>query len=397
MKNIVLLILIICFINVLIPINVYSHKNTTQPDLASESAIVIDEKSGDILFEKNSKQEMYPASLTKIATAIYAIENGDLEELVTVSENARNTEGSRVYLEEGEQVPLKKLIQGLMINSGNDAGVAIAEHLSGSVENFASDLNKYLKETVGVDHTNFENPHGLFDSKHVTTAKDIAEITKYAMKNKLFKDINQMEEMEWIGESWETTIHNHHKLMGEIPYDGITGGKTGYVRQSGFTLATTAKREYLSVIVVTLNAQLQEDAYTDTINLLDYAFDNYQTAFISAGTHYNVGEDVYKVPDDLYYTHKVDNEVNEQIEEDGILEATDEGTDQVIKSFQLEMVENDDKSVATSAASTDDMERQKVSFFQHYLAEIVLVILLSVGCVGIYYRKNIVNLLTNFR
>ncbi|GAB3797637.1 hypothetical protein GCM10028868_19200 [Virgibacillus kimchii] len=148
--------------------------------------------------------------MTKIATAIFAIENGDLDDLVTVSSYARNTEGSSVYLEEGETVPLKKLIQGLMINSGNDAGVAIAEHMSGSVEQFSSDLNEYLQENVGVQHTNFENPHGLFDPNHVTTAEDLANITLYAMGNELFREINNTKELNWEGESWDTTLYNHH-------------------------------------------------------------------------------------------------------------------------------------------------------------------------------------------
>src|SRR5690625_5694469 len=113
---------------------------------------------------------MYPASLTKIASAIYAIDKGNIEELVTVSQKARDTGGSKVYLEEGEQVTLKKLIQGLLINSGNDAGVAIAEHLSGSVEQLSADINKYFKNVIGIKDTHFKNPHGLFNPKHVTTA-----------------------------------------------------------------------------------------------------------------------------------------------------------------------------------------------------------------------------------
>src|SRR5699024_3158459 len=117
------------------------------------------------------------------------IEKGGIDETVTVSKKARNTEGAKVFLEDGEQVSLKKLIQGLLINSGNDAGVAIAEHLSGSVEQFSSDINEYLSNIIGLKDTNFENPHGLFNPNHVTTAADLANITQYAMNNHLFREI----------------------------------------------------------------------------------------------------------------------------------------------------------------------------------------------------------------
>ncbi|WP_269150608.1 D-alanyl-D-alanine carboxypeptidase family protein [Bacillus licheniformis] len=117
-----------------------------KPEIKSVSAILIDGKSGQVLYEKNSRKKMYPASITKIATEIYAIENGNLEDRVKVSKNAAQTEGSSVYLEEGESVPLKRLLQGLLMNSGNDAGTAIAEHLSGSVKQFADDLNAFIAE-----------------------------------------------------------------------------------------------------------------------------------------------------------------------------------------------------------------------------------------------------------
>lgn len=155
--------------------------------LESEAAIMIDSKTGAVLYEKNANKQMYPASLTKIATAIYAIEIGELDDVVTVSEKARSIEGTGVYLEEGEQVTLKKLLQGLLINSGNDAGIAIAEHLSGSVQQFSSDINIYLKIVIGVNNINFENPHGLFGPEHVTTPEDLAKITQYAIRNETFR------------------------------------------------------------------------------------------------------------------------------------------------------------------------------------------------------------------
>ncbi|MEM5595191.1 serine hydrolase [Niallia circulans] len=185
---------------------------------------------------------MYPASLTKIATAIYAIENGKLDDIVTVSENAYSTEGTKVYLEKGEQVTLRHLLDGMLINSGNDAAIAIAEYLDGTVSDFETSINKYLKEKVNVHSTHFKNPNGLFDKDHYTTANDLALITQYAMKNETFREIFGTDELKWDGLSWDTTLVSHHQMVnGSRPYDKVTGGKTGYVDESKQTLATTAE------------------------------------------------------------------------------------------------------------------------------------------------------------
>ncbi|MDF1511039.1 D-alanyl-D-alanine carboxypeptidase [Robertmurraya sp. DFI.2.37] len=228
-----------------------AEKPNEGPKIISEAAILIEESSGRVLYEKNAERLMYPASLTKVATAIYAIEKGNLEDLVTVSERARQVDGTRVYLEVGEKVSLRKLIQGLLINSGNDAGVAIAEYLDGSEEEFAASINDYL-QGIGLNRTHFVNPHGLFNPDHTTTARDLAVITQYSMKNADFREIFGTKELKWDGEVWDTTIYNHHKLMRERPYEGITGGKTGFVDESKHTLITTAKRDNMSVIAVVL-------------------------------------------------------------------------------------------------------------------------------------------------
>lgn len=168
-KKIVFVLMISLLFNLVFDSKAMATDFSEGPTITSEAAILIEEKTGRILYKKNSDLKMYPASLTKVATAIYAIERGNLEDIVTVSQHARKVDGTRVYLEEGEKVPLKKLIQGLLINSGNDAGVAIAEHLDGSEEEFAINVNSYLKE-IGLQNTNFTNPHGLFNPDHTTTA-----------------------------------------------------------------------------------------------------------------------------------------------------------------------------------------------------------------------------------
>ncbi|WP_255408406.1 D-alanyl-D-alanine carboxypeptidase family protein [Halobacillus sp. Marseille-P3879] len=254
------------------------------PDLLSESAVVIEEQSGLTLYEKNADKEMYPASLTKIATAIYVIENENLDDKVTVSENARSVEGTRVYLEEGEEVSLEKLVQGLLINSGNDAGVAIAEHISGSEKEFAEDLNSFLEEEVGIEDTHFTNPHGLFDEDHVTTAKDLAKLTRYALKDPVFDEYFGTEELDWKGDAWETTLRSHHKLLIDQNETSVTGGKTGYVDKSGNTLATSAEKDGLEVIVITLKSESQDIAYRETRELLDYTFKTYHSTERSSET-----------------------------------------------------------------------------------------------------------------
>ena len=177
----------ILFIFALLPGTVTVYAEKADLKLFSEAAILVDTDTGAVLYEKNSQQKMYPASLTKIATAIYAIEKGNLEDMVTASWNAVTEEGSRVYLMKDETMPLNQLIQGMMVNSGNDASTAIAEHLHGSEEEFSKKINKYLRNQIGVQNTHFVNAHGLFDENHYTTAADLAAITNYAMKNPVFR------------------------------------------------------------------------------------------------------------------------------------------------------------------------------------------------------------------
>ncbi|WP_407272979.1 D-alanyl-D-alanine carboxypeptidase family protein [Radiobacillus sp. PE A8.2] len=380
MKKVILFITTIVSLNTLFMSISFAESGTAQPTLVSQAAIMIDSKTGKVLYEKRANEQMYPASLTKIATAIYAIETGNLDDIVTVSEKARNIEGTKVYLEEGEKVTLKKLLQGLLINSGNDTGIAIAEHLSRSVEQFSSDINKYLKNVIGVQNTHFENPHGLFDPNHVTTAKDLARITQYAIKNDTFRQIFSTKKLEWNGESWDTTLYTHHKLMRQIPYEGITGGKTGFVNQSGFTLATTAKRENLSLIVITLNSYMQSAAYNDTIKLLDYGFENFETSSISKGTTFTLNKQEYIAPKRMFYTHSLNEKVSKKVNDNGSLEIINEDGN-IISSHPLNKVETEDnageekKINNTTTITTKDIKVNSV--FEVHLLEFVFVLFIT--------------------
>ncbi|WP_343798967.1 D-alanyl-D-alanine carboxypeptidase family protein [Bacillus carboniphilus] len=382
------MILIIFLIFTIYTTQVSAEETVIPPSIISEAAIIFEADSGQILYEKNANVEMYPASITKIATALYAIKHGQLDDIVTVSTNARYTDGTRVYLEEGEQVSLKKLLQGLLINSGNDAGVAIAEHLSGTVEQFADDLNQYLEDEVGVAQTHFENPHGLFHPDHVTTAKDMAVITQYAMKNETFREIFSTKQMEWDGESWDTTLYNHHRMLrGEIPYEGITGGKNGFVSQSGFTLVTTAKSKDLNLIVVTLKASYEQEAYSDTVELLDFAFTNFITESIEKETYFSLDDSEFVTVKDLSYTHQLSDTVTPEIQKNGTLNITNQNGN-VVTSFQLkDITPANEKNRDSSFSVQKDIQVNRSSstlLWNTILIVIGIVIILS----SMKYRQN---------
>ncbi|PGT85341.1 D-alanyl-D-alanine carboxypeptidase family protein [Bacillus sp. AFS040349] len=352
---------------IFIPNSISALENQDLP-LYSESVILLDAQSGQTIYEKNSQVQVPPASITKIATAIYAIEKGHLEDIVTVSENARNVDGTRVYLEVDEQVPLIKLIQGLVINSGNDAGVAIAEHLSGTIDEFIIDFNSYLKEEIGVQHTIFKNPHGLYDPEHMTTAEDMAKITRYAMKNETFMEIFQTSELAWDGQTWDTTIVNHHEMVRDKEYEGISGGKNGFVQESGFTLVTTANREKISLIAVTLNAMSDNQAYEDTKTLLDYGFQNFETELVMANEHFKDNLDNrYVLNQDEYITKHIGEIVTKEVSAAGELEMSgDNGRS--IKKITLTKIQSEqpNKKMESKVVVADEV-KEKESGNKHLL------------------------------
>jgi serine-type D-Ala-D-Ala carboxypeptidase (penicillin-binding protein 5/6) len=288
------------------------------PDIKSESAVMIDAKTGEILYQKNSTDQMYPASITKIVTGILAIESGKLEDSVIVSGEAAKADGTRVYLLEGEQVPLKKLVQGLLINSGNDAAIAIAEYMAGDVASFADQMNEFAKK-VGADNTHFVNPNGLFDVEHYTTAEDMAKITQYAMENDVFREIVSTKELPWVGEGWETTLRNHHQLLWDYP--GTTGVKNGYVSESKHTLVTSASRDNLDVIIVTLKAPSSRAAYWDTMTIGDYGFSNFERQTLSAGTEIQADNgETYPLKEDLSVTMPIGEKPIQDVTSEGELQ-----------------------------------------------------------------------------
>lgn len=225
--------------------------STTEMQLSAKSAALYEPKSGSFIYEKNANARMPMASTTKIMTALVALENSPKDLSVTISKNAAGVEGSSLYLKVGEVVSMRDLIYGLMLRSANDAAVAIAEAISGSVENFSALMNKKAKD-LGLTDTHFENPHGLDSENHYTTAKELAIITAEALKNESFKEI--VSTYKWTIDSSENqrVVINHNKLL--KLYDGAIGVKTGFTKRSGRCLVGAAERDGLTFITVTIDA-----------------------------------------------------------------------------------------------------------------------------------------------
>ncbi len=245
-------------------------------DISAKSAVVIDASSGRVLYEKNSRERLPMASTTKIMTGLLACESGKMDDIVTVSPVASGTEGSSLWLKIGEKMSLENLTYGLMLKSGNDAAVAIAEHLAGSIDAFSLLMNKRAKE-IGANDTSFKNPNGLAEDGHFTTAYDLAQISRTAMQNDVFSKIVSTKEktIPWEGEEWDRVLKNHNKMLWQ--YEGCNGIKTGFVKKSGRCLVTSAKRGKTSLICVTLNAPSD---WNDHKVMLDSCFEKYTAKVI---------------------------------------------------------------------------------------------------------------------
>ncbi|MFP5115109.1 D-alanyl-D-alanine carboxypeptidase family protein [Bacillaceae bacterium C204] len=359
-------------------LNISAAKNG-QLDLKSKGAVLLDSDTGAVLFAKNADKKMYPASLTKIATAIYAIDKGNLDSVVTVSANAVRQDGTRVYLNEGEKITLKQLIQGMLVNSGNDAAVAIAEHLDGSVEQFSVHLNTYLNTTIGVHHTHFINPNGLFDKNHYTTAMDLGIITNYAMKNPVFAEIFGTKVLKWKGQSWKTNILTHHRMLkGELAYPGVTGGKTGYTVKAKQTLATTAANPKIRLTAVVLNSEQPRDKYDDTAVLFDYGFKNFQHATLMQGESYTTDNKQYFPEKNTLITESVKGSTR-VINNQGILSIKNTNNGQVIQLVSLKYKEPvPEKVVDIKETSTEKKEQEQTMTYVNAIYGVIIIALAGI-------------------
>ncbi len=258
------------------------------PSVFADSAIVMEASTGLVLYQKNMNTQHYPASITKIMTVLLALENSSLGDVVTVSHNAVydvEADSSRIWINEGEKLTMQQCLYGILLESANDCAYAVAEHISGNIENFGKLMTEKAK-SLGCKNTNFVNPHGLQNENHYTTAYDMALITQEAIKNESFRKIFGTKTYQILptNKQPETRyLRNHHKILMKNGYtlDGIEGGKTGYTSTSKYTLVTVAKRGDMELICVIMKDDTAPHQYNDTKDLLNFAFNNFSTYAIS--------------------------------------------------------------------------------------------------------------------
>lgn len=244
-----------------------------EPVISSRAAIVIDRNTGLVLYEKNSRDIKKMASTTKIMTAIVVLENTqNLYETVTVSKKAAGTGGSVLGLRTNDIVTINDLLYGLMLKSGNDAAVALAEAVGGSVEGFAVLMNNKAKE-LGLENTHFVTPHGLDNDEHYTTAYELAKLADYALNNKIFREIVSTKNYTVTLSGRSVNISNGNELLGN--FMGVYGVKTGFTNGANRCLVTACKRDNIDIISVVLGADTKNIRTKDSMNILKYVFQNF--------------------------------------------------------------------------------------------------------------------------
>lgn len=255
--------------------------------VSARCAVLMDASSGKILYGKNENVRRGMASTTKIMTAIVALENAELDKLVTVAPAAAGVEGSSVYLYAGEEIKMETLLYALMLQSANDAAAAIAYEVAGGIENFAAMMNEKAA-SLGLTDTHFMNPHGLDDENHYTTAYELAKIAAYALENERFAEIVSTEKKLIPLHNGEASrlLVNHNRLL--RTYDDIIGVKTGFTKKCGRTLVSAAERDGVRLICVTLD---DGNDWQDHRALLDYGFSLYEVETLA-----ETGELSYDVP-----------------------------------------------------------------------------------------------------
>lgn len=258
-------------------------------ELTAASAVVMEAKTGKIVYEKNGEEKRSPASTTKIMTALLTLEKkgNQLNEVAVASEKAATVGESSIWLVKGEKLKLEDLLYGLMLNSGNDAAITLAEHVGSTEKNFVQMMNDKAKE-IGALHTNFANPNGLPNDNHYTTAHDLALIAREALKIPKFAQIvaTKTKIIPWPGHKWDRHLINTNKLLWDLP--GANGVKTGFTNKAGHCLVSSATRDGQQFICVVLGSS---NMWNDSTKLLEYAFANFQRVNV-----FQEGEKVVEVP-----------------------------------------------------------------------------------------------------
>jgi len=260
---------------VLCPFLLTGSSAAQPPQLSAASAILVDADSGRVLYEHNAQEKRLIASITKLMTALVAVESvPDTGQLVTIKQEWTGAEGSSMYLKPGEQITLEGLLYGLLMASGNDAALAVAGFCAGDVDTFVTWMNERAGD-IGMADTHFANPNGLNDDAHYSTAADMAKLARVVMENELLAKIVGTRSITIAGRSFT----NHNKLLWQ--YKGCIGMKTGYTDKAGRTLVSCAERDGQRLIVVTLN---DPNDWTDHAALYDYGFENFpRHVLVTAG------------------------------------------------------------------------------------------------------------------
>lgn len=243
-----------------------------EPTINSKSAIIYDRISGSILFRKNENQKRKMASTTKIMTAIIVLERCNLDDIVIVSSKAAGTGGSRLGLHTNDKISVRDLLYGLLLCSGNDAAVALAEYVGGDLSGFANLMNK-KSNSLELTSTHFITPHGLDNDNHYTTAYELAIITNYALKNESFYNFVSTKNYTVTINGNPKTLSNTNELLGNL--NGVYGVKTGFTNGANRCLVTAVKRDNMDLICIVLGADTKKDRTKDSIQLIEYAFKNY--------------------------------------------------------------------------------------------------------------------------
>ncbi len=285
MKKILLIMIIFLF-----PVSIKAISTS------ATSAILMDMDSGRILYAKDIHNARSVASISKIMTAIVAIDNRSLNGKVTVGKEIEKAYGSGVYIKQDEKLTLQDLLYGLMLRSGNDAALAIANYVGKDTEDFVKKMNEKAAE-IGMKNSLFRNPHGLDqeDGGNISTAYDMAKLTSYAMKNKKYRQIVSTKKYTLTTNKNTYVWNNKHKLLSRYEY--ATGGKTGFTEIARRTLVTTASKDHLNLVVVTLN---DGNDFSDHENLFEYAFSNYKSYQILKKGNIKIKEDDYYKKYQLY-------------------------------------------------------------------------------------------------
>ncbi|MGI5901356.1 MAG: D-alanyl-D-alanine carboxypeptidase family protein [Desulfitobacteriia bacterium] len=298
------------------PILVFGSSNKVPvPIISSEAAILIDITTGQTLFAKAPDKPFEPASTTKIMSALVALEKGQLNDIVTASPSVLDKDlarGTRIYLEPGEQMTLGNLLYALLLNSANDAAVAIAEHIGGNVQGFVDLMNEKAKE-IGAFNTHFKNPSGLSEDGHLTTARDLAMIARFAYKNPVFRDYvrtkTKVIPRNRLG--IPTEMYNMNEFIWTDPT--VTGMKTGYTSSAGNTYVATAERDGRVLLGVVLKSPTKTSIYTDMRKLFEYGFTNFENVIYkpkgTALSRIMVGDTPINLilTEDIIYTREIGN------------------------------------------------------------------------------------------